>query len=46
MYSLAIAARNKVVQRNNRRTQDIVVNAEHPKGLCPRWHGLVIQFSK
>jgi len=37
---------NKLVHRNNRLTQNVVVTAEHPKGPCPSWHGLVIQFSK
>jgi len=46
LYSLAMAALNKAVHRNNRRKQDVVITAEHPKGLSPSWHGLVIQFSK
>jgi len=41
-----LAALNKVVHRHNCRTKDVVITAEHPKGLCPSWHGLVIQFSK
>jgi len=41
-----MAVLNKVVQRKYRRTLDVVITAEHPKGLRPTWHGLVIQFSK
>ena len=41
-----LAALNKVVHRNNCRTKYVVITAEHPKGLCPSWHGLVIQCSK
>jgi len=36
-----MAALNKVVHRNNRRTYDIAITAEHPKDLCPSWHSLV-----
>jgi len=37
-----MTVRNKVAQRNYRRTYDIVITLEHPKGLCLTWHDLVI----
>jgi len=37
---------NKFIQRNYRRTLDIVITAEYSKALCLTWHGLVMQFSK
>jgi len=41
-----MTALHKVFHRNNRRRYDVVITAEHPKGLGPSWHGLVVLFSK
>jgi len=32
-----MAVLNQVVQGNYWRTQDLVITAEHWKGLCPTW---------
>ena len=34
VYNVAVAALNKIVHRNSCRTLDVVITAEHPKGLC------------
>ena len=48
--SLAIAALNKLVHRNNCLMSDVVIVAEHPKSWQAwhghNWHGLVTQFLK
>jgi len=38
---LAVAALNKIVHRNNRRTKDVVITAEHPKAYMSQlaWFG-------